>query len=78
MSAEPKSYALEQFLTTEEAADFLWQRFRVRVSPITLANWRATGADGPVVHRFSRRAVLYKVADLLRWVENRASGEVAV
>ena len=53
----------EVFLSTREAAAFL------RLSPQTLANWRAK-RFGPAYHKFGRR-VRYKMTDLERFTNSR-------
>jgi hypothetical protein len=51
----------DDFLDTAAAAELL------HVAPATLNAWRAAGR-GPPVYRFSRRACLYRRADLLQFI----------
>jgi hypothetical protein len=60
----------DEFLNTAQAAEL------IHVSPATLHGWRAQG-KGPHVHRFSRRACLYKRSDLIDWINTRRTGDPA-
>ena len=60
---------LAGFLTTNEAA------FAVRLSPVTLTKWRASG-KGPPWCRIAGR-VLYRESDLREWVETEATRSAA-
>jgi excisionase family DNA binding protein len=63
---QPASAAGPEFLTTEEAADYL------RLSPRTLEKQRVLGG-GPRFRKFGAR-VLYARDDLRRWADSRAYG----
>ena len=52
-------------MRTPEAARYL------TLSESSLTKWRLTTADGPPFVRLGRRAVVYRKADLDRWLEAR-------
>ena len=54
--------ANSDFLTVREAADFL------RVSPLTLANWRSRG-EGPPWVRISQKVIRCRRASLMAFLE---------
>lgn len=57
-------------MTRNEAAAYL------NLAPQTLANWCAKGA-GPAVVRISVRCIRYRLSDLVTFVNERTSREVA-
>lgn len=57
--------SISGFLTTKEVSD----RWGGRIAVRTLNNWRTNGGGPPFVKIGG--AVLYKVADLLKWEESR-------
>jgi hypothetical protein len=54
----------DQYVPEEIAARLL------HLSPRTLRNWRVTG-DGPKFKRISKRAIRYRVGDLIDWAEGK-------
>lgn len=68
----PGAQAHERFLSTKEAARL------VLLSHRTLEEWRLTGFGPPFIK--AGRRVLYKVSDLLAWLDGRTftnTGQVA-
>lgn len=58
---------LERGLKTDEAGKI------IGAAPITMAQWRLRG-EGPPFYRPSRRAVRYRLGDLLAWRDARTVG----
>ena len=51
-------------------------RDRYLISPRTAQRWRVTG-DGPPFIRLGRRRVIYRVADIERWLAERTYRHLA-
>jgi hypothetical protein len=54
--------------------DGLWERFLI--PPRTAQRWRASGG-GPAFVRLGRRRVVYRVADVERWLAERTYSSIA-
>jgi excisionase family DNA binding protein len=62
---------VEKLLTTQEAAALL------RLSPVTLACWRATGAQPELRYIKVGRRVRYAESDVIAWLQARRSSPSA-
>jgi len=54
------------WMTPEETTVHLWENFRLRRSPRTLANMR-TGGNGPPYRRVGSNTVLYARDEVAEW-----------
>jgi hypothetical protein len=61
-------------LTRRQAAQYLWEKYRARTSPATLAKMASRG-DGPQYRYFGKFAI-YEEPDLDAWAVERLTGKV--